>query len=95
MPSRPAGMVKSTVTRTLRKPRGPIRSRIRESAIPLSSLDITLLELAAENAELRLQLAEAQDQCIEMAVDAGTLQAEINALKAEIAELRGIASPPA
>ena len=67
--------------------------RTRESAIPLPSLDITLLELAAENAELRLQLAEAQEQCIEMAVDAGALQAEIDTLRAEIAELRSL-SPP-
>lgn len=66
----------------------------RESAIPLSSLDITLLELVAENAELRLHLAEAQEQCIEMAVDAGALQAEIDALRAELAELRGSSAPP-
>ena len=66
----------------------------RESAIPLSSLDITLLELAAENAELRLQLAEAQEQCIEMAVDAGALQAEIDALRAELSELQGSSAPP-
>jgi uncharacterized protein involved in exopolysaccharide biosynthesis len=65
----------------------------RESAIPLSSLDITLLELVAENAELRLQLAEAQEQCIEMAVDAGALQAEIDGLQAELAELRGTSGP--
>ena len=65
----------------------------REPPIPLPSLDITLLELAAENAELRLQLAEAQEQCIEMAVDAGALQAEIDTLRAEIAELRSL-SPP-
>ena len=86
-------MVKSTVTRTWRKPRGPIRFRISESATPLSSLDITLLELAAENAELRLRLAEAQEQCIEMAVDAGALQAEIDALRAEIGELRSTSAP--
>ena len=66
----------------------------RESTIPLSALDITLLELAAENAELRLQLAEAQEQCIEMAVDAGVLQAEIDALQAEIAELRWSSQSP-
>jgi len=46
-----------------------------------------LLELAAENVDLRLQLAEAQEQCIEMAVDAGALQAEIDALRTEIASL--------
>lgn len=69
-------------------------SKFRESAIPLSTLDITLLELAAENAELRLQLAEAQEQCIEMAVDAGALQAEIDAMRAELAELRGPSQSP-
>ncbi|WP_279605150.1 hypothetical protein [Methylobacterium sp. E-016] len=41
-----------------------------------------------ENAELRLQLAEAQDQLIEMAVDAGELQALIEGLQAELAEAR-------
>jgi polyhydroxyalkanoate synthesis regulator phasin len=46
-----------------------------------------LLPLAAENAELRLQLVESQDQCVEMAVDAGELQAEIEALRAQLADL--------
>ena len=32
-----------------------------------------MLTLVTENAELRLQLAEAQDQCVELAVDAGEL----------------------
>ncbi len=50
--------------------------------------DLPLLELAMENAELRLQLAEAQDQLIEMAVDAGELQARIEGLQAELAEAR-------
>ena len=54
--------------------------------------DVALLELAAENAELRLQLAEAQEQCIEIAVDAGAFQAEIDALRAKIAYRRII--PP-
>jgi len=49
--------------------------------------DLALLELAAENADLRLQLAEAQDQCIEMAVDAGALQAEIDVLRTQVALL--------
>ncbi|TXM92864.1 hypothetical protein FV223_10330 [Methylobacterium sp. WL116] len=44
-----------------------------------------LLELATENAELRLQLAEAQGQLIEIAVDAGELQALIEGLQAELA----------
>ena len=46
-----------------------------------------LLILAMENAELRSQLAEAQDQCVELAVDAGELQAEIEALRAQLAEV--------
>ncbi|MEA1831257.1 hypothetical protein U8607_04090 [Methylobacterium durans] len=46
-----------------------------------------LLALAAENAELRLQLAEAQEQCIEMAVDAGDLQSEIEVLRTRLAEV--------
>ena len=51
------------------------------SPIPMTDL----LALATENAELRLQLAEAQDQCIEMAVDAGDLHAEIQALRVRLA----------
>jgi uncharacterized protein involved in exopolysaccharide biosynthesis len=51
-----------------------------------------VLELAAENALLRAQLAEAQDQCIELAVDAGDLHAEVVALRAEVAELRANAA---
>ena len=50
--------------------------------------DIALLELATENSELRLQLGETQDQLIEMAVDAGELQARIESLEAELAEAR-------
>lgn len=49
--------------------------------------DVTLLALATENAELRLQLAEAQDQCIELAVDSGELHAEIQALRAQLVEV--------
>ena len=37
--------------------------------------DLPLLELATENAELRLQLGEVQDQFMEIAVDAGELHA--------------------
>jgi uncharacterized protein involved in exopolysaccharide biosynthesis len=44
-----------------------------------------LLTLAVENAELRLQLAEAQEQCIELAVDAGELHAEIEGLRVQLA----------
>ena len=52
---------------------------------PVPSL--VVLELATENAELRIQLAEAQDQCVELAVDAGELHAEILALRAQLAEV--------
>ncbi|GEP06633.1 hypothetical protein MOX02_46710 [Methylobacterium oxalidis] len=46
-----------------------------------------MLALATENAELRLQLAEAQEQCVEMAVDAGELHAEIETLRERLAEV--------
>ena len=55
--------------------------------MPAPSDHITVLALAAENAELRLQLAEAQEQCVEMAVDAGELHAEVEALRARLAEV--------
>ena len=45
------------------------------------------LALAAENAELRLQLAEAQEQLVEMAVDAGELHVEITALRVRLAHI--------
>lgn len=51
------------------------------------SSDVALLELATENTELRLQLAEAQDQCVELAVDAGELHAEVEALRAQLVEV--------
>jgi uncharacterized protein involved in exopolysaccharide biosynthesis len=51
-----------------------------------------VLELATENALLRAQLAEAQDQCVELAVDAGDLHAEIEALRAELETLRANAA---
>ena len=50
-----------------------------------SAVDLSLLELATENAELRLQLAEAQEQLVEMAVDAGELHVEITALRVRLA----------
>lgn len=50
--------------------------------------DRLVLTLAVENAELRQQLAEVQDQCIELAVDAGELHAQIKALQAELAHVR-------
>jgi chromosome segregation ATPase len=48
--------------------------------------ELAVLELATENAELRLQLGEVQEELIEMAVDAGDLNAEIEALRALLDE---------
>ncbi|MCJ2065877.1 hypothetical protein MKK63_24680 [Methylobacterium sp. J-088] len=42
-----------------------------------------LLILAAENAELREQLAAMQDMLVETAIDAGQIYARIEALQAE------------
>ena len=42
------------------------------------------LAVVLENVELRQQLAEVQDQCIELAVDAGGLHAEIEILRAQL-----------
>lgn len=42
------------------------------------------LAVILENAELRQQLADVQDQCVELAVDAGELHAEIEALRAQL-----------
>ncbi|TXQ41102.1 hypothetical protein FV282_23375, partial [Escherichia coli] len=53
---------------------------------PAVSDTLLLLALATENSELRAQLAEVQEQCIELAVDAGELHAEIKALRRELAE---------
>ncbi|TXN21024.1 hypothetical protein [Methylobacterium sp. WL9] len=47
-----------------------------------------ILALAVENAELRGQLAEAQDLLIETAVDAGDLHARMEELQAELIEAR-------
>ncbi|TXN72836.1 hypothetical protein FV230_03415 [Methylobacterium sp. WL6] len=58
---------------------------MRESG---TAQDLAFLELALENAEPRLQLTEAQDQLIEMAVDAGELQVLVEGLQAELAEAR-------
>src|SRR4051812_27550238 len=44
--------------------------------------DMSLFELATENAELRLQLAEAQEQCVKMAMDP-----EIEDLRVRLAEV--------
>jgi hypothetical protein len=42
-----------------------------------------LLTLAAENAELRQQLATAQDLLMETAIDAGQMHARVEAIQAE------------
>ncbi|CAA2145629.1 hypothetical protein [Methylobacterium bullatum] len=47
-----------------------------------------VLAVSVENSELRAQLAEVQEQCIELAVDAGELHAEIEALRRELVEVR-------
>ena len=44
------------------------------------------LAVVMENAELRQQLADVQDQCVELAVDAGELHAEIEALRVRLAQ---------
>ena len=50
-------------------------------------LTTELLVIATENTELRFQLAEAQDQCVELAVDAGQLHAEVEALRARLVDV--------
>lgn len=50
--------------------------------------DADHLALQVEVAELRQQLAEVQEQCVELAVDAGELHAHIQALQHELACLR-------
>jgi septal ring factor EnvC (AmiA/AmiB activator) len=47
-----------------------------------------ILALALENAELRGQLAEAQDLLVETAVDAGELHARIAEIQVEVSEAR-------
>lgn len=44
------------------------------------------LAVVVENTELRQQLADVQDACVELAVDAGELYAEIEALRAQLAQ---------
>ncbi|TXN54059.1 hypothetical protein FV241_25665 [Methylobacterium sp. WL2] len=50
--------------------------------------DADRLALQVEVAELKQQLAETQDQCVELAVDAGELHAQIQALQDELARVR-------
>ena len=45
-----------------------------------------LLAVVIENAELRQQLAEVQDQCMELAADAGEQHAENAVLRARLAQ---------
>jgi len=45
------------------------------------------LAVVIENAELRQQLADVQDQCVELAVDAGELHAEIEGLRERLAQV--------
>lgn len=58
----------------------------------MSSTDQRSAEFLAvmlENAELRQALATAQDQCVELAVIAGELHGEIEALRLRLAEVEG------
>lgn len=52
-----------------------------------SPCNAEFLALVVENAELRQTLAEVQDACVELAVDAGELHAEVEALKGRLAEV--------
>ena len=47
---------------------------------------LLIFELAAENAQLRLQLTEAQTMLAGMAISAGDLTAEIEALRTRLSE---------
>jgi septal ring factor EnvC (AmiA/AmiB activator) len=49
---------------------------------------LVVLELVSEVAELRRQLAEAQEHCVEMAIDAGYLNEEIRSLRRELTAAR-------
>ena len=53
----------------------------------MSERDLLVLALTVEIGELHTQLAEAQDQCVELAVDAGELHAEIQALRAQLVDV--------
>jgi regulator of replication initiation timing len=52
-----------------------------------ASQDPERLALELEVAELRQQLAETQEQCVELAIDAGELHAENMALRQELARM--------
>ncbi|WP_407523725.1 hypothetical protein [Methylobacterium oryzisoli] len=49
---------------------------------------LVILELVSEVADLRRQLAEVQDHCVEMAIDAGYLNDEIRSLRRELTAAR-------
>jgi len=55
---------------------------------PAVIADPERLTLQLEVAELRAQLAESQEQCIELAVDAGKPHARIEALLDELGRVR-------
>ncbi|WP_246689615.1 hypothetical protein [Methylobacterium sp. WL116] len=56
-------------------------------AMAMSGEPTTLiLALATENAELRAQLAEAQELLVETAVDAGEMHARLEEVQAELAK---------
>lgn len=67
-----------------------MRDRVRRggTAPPAVIADLERLTLELEAAELRAQLAEAQEQCVEMAVDAGEQHARIEGLVADLARMR-------
>ena len=46
-------------------------------------MSVILLTLAAENAELREQLATSQDMLVETAIDAGNMHALVEAMRTE------------
>lgn len=53
----------------------------------VKSADAMLVfELATENSQLRALLAEAQDLLVESAIDAGELHAQVEDLRAQLAE---------
>lgn len=54
--------------------------------IDQSQRTVEFLAVVVENAELRASLAEVQDQCIDLAVDAGEMHSENTALRAQLAQ---------
>ena len=57
-------------------------------ALNLDAYEVLIFALSTENAGLRAQLAEVQDQCVELAVDAGELHAELMLLRRDLADAR-------